>query len=145
MARRRKEGGNASVVGVDLESRPLVVIDSRNPIWRDMETMSLGPWLVPPIIWVEPPADATDVRIESVVGWLKGFKPAAVRVLPRVSGRAVLPADEVQDAAARQQEAEPASRVREVVGELVAETTLGAEDQAALAGMLDGYLTRAGL
>jgi hypothetical protein len=110
-----------------------------------METMSLGPWLVPPIIWVEPPADATDVRIESVVGWLKGFKPAAVRVLPRVSGRAVLPADEVQDAAARQQEAEPASRVREVVGELVAETTLGDEDQAALAGMLDGYLTRAGL
>jgi hypothetical protein len=145
MARRRKEGGNASVVGVDLDSRPLVVIDSRHPIWDEFKTVSLGPWLVPPIIWVEPPADASDVRIETVVGWLKGFRPAAVRVLPRVAGRSALPADEVQDAVERQHEAEPASRVREVVAELIAETTLGVDERFELASMVDAYLTRAGL
>lgn len=121
-----------AVVAVPRKARRLLTIAPNHPVWTDRYDSE---WDADgAIVRVQPPADADDVRIETLVAALHKAD-AHVRVMPRARGAAVV----VPERRASKQ----ARTVREVVTAMVTECNSG--DRVALSALVAETMVKEGL
>jgi len=124
------------VVGVTVDSRLVVTVEPSAEVWVgggiDAQVARDA------IVRLIPPADATDVLIATVRGAFETAGAAAVRVVPRVAGGAVVPRAAMTPAAS-------AAPVREVVMQMVNEARVDDAEREQLRAVVDEALTAEGL
>lgn len=120
-------------------ARALITIDGTDKVWSEAwedsrvvaDTMT---YFKGAIVRVQPPADATDERVEAVQALLVNAGAEVVRVAPRRKASVLPPA--AREAVAHES-------ARQVVGELVGAAHV--EDREALRAFVDGVMARQGI